>query len=67
MVVAAAEERAVGGGGQRGLHLFLGLLQVLPDGRCVVQRVFLVGNLLESREELVAVGHIARRDARCQQ
>ena len=53
-MVTAAEDRTVGSCGKGGLHLLLGLDEV------VVLLIVLIGNLCQSRKELVVLGDILR-------
>ena len=79
MVVAAAEECAVGYGGQRNFHLGLGLVEVLQVDAAyslhslgeqggvlrleMTDGIVVVGGLGNSHEQLVAVGYVLRRYA----
>ena len=68
-VVAAAEDGAVGCGGQCGLDLLLRLGEVLRrhlrrDARGVGEHVVVVGDFLQSGEELVALGDVLRHGTR---
>ena len=53
-VVAASEQRTVGGCGQSGFHLLLGVCKV------IVLLIVLIGYLLQSRKEFVALGNVLR-------